>query len=432
MLTAATPQIAYLSFDAVPAPKGAAIHIESFVRALGQSWGQVALVTVSAHSPGQPAADWPAVTHTILPAAGKTLIDRVLHFRQHLQTWLQGKQFEVMHVRSIFEGFPIAQNKPQYCRWLIFEVNGLPSIELKYRYPKVVDDPELMHKLLSQEQICLEAADQIITPSPVTKDYLVQQRGISSATIHVIPNGVDPALVTYHAPRSAPSLETLNLLYFGTLSTWQGVDLALEALALYRRDFDARLTIVGPARGNQVVSLEKLAHKLAVTDAIQLLAPVSQTALVTLMHQADAILAPLKANDRNLVQGCCPLKVLEGMASGTPVITSDLPVTQALGETQHHFLAVCPGSAKAMKDALLRLRTEPTLRLRLSQAARSQIETHYTWNQAHRSLLQVYRQLGRQRDREIERPEILGRPQPGEPWPRIAKAPGQTIPRSFP
>ena len=240
----------------------------------------------------------------------------------------------------------IAQNKEQLCRSLIFEVNGMPSIELKYRYPKVADDLELMNKLLVQEQICLETADHIVTPSPITQQYLIN-RGISAAKIQVIPNGINLSCLSYQPPRPIPTIQILNMLYFGTLSAWQGVELAIEALALYRREHDAQLTIVGPARGQQAEQLMKLARKLGVAEQVHILPAKPQAELTALMHQADVIIAPLKANDRNLVQGCCPMKVLEGMGSGTPMITSNLPVTLSLGENEKHFFG---GSARFGKS----------------------------------------------------------------------------------
>lgn len=386
-----TLPIAYLSFDVVPSHKGAAVHIESFVRSLAQQYGQVELVTVAA-GPNAPTVNWPNVNHTVLPAVGKTLIDRVIHFRQHLQRWLRGKFFDVIQVRSIFEGMAIARHKQQFCNALIFEVNGLPSIELKYRYPKVADDLELMNKLLIQERLCLEAADSIITPSYVTRDYLIQ-RGAASAHIQVIPNGVDLSIFTYQKPRVDLSISALNILYFGTLSAWQGVDLAIDALALYRRNFEASLTIVGPAKEKQIAKLEKLARKLKVTESVDILPAKPQAELAKLMHSADVVVAPLKANDRNLVQGCCPLKVIEGMASGTPVVTTKLPVVMDLGEHEQHFLAVRPGSAKAIKDAMLRLRADSGLRRSLAEQGRKQVEQTYDWAIAHRNLLNIYEQL---------------------------------------
>ncbi len=386
--------LAYFSFDIVPAPKGAAIHIEAFVGAIATQFGSLNLVSVSPTPDLIPALErWPNVYHTALPARGKTLLERVLSFRRQLDQWIGHQRFQAIHVRSIYEGFPIAQRKQSLCDLFILEINGLPSIELKYRYPLVAEDDELMHKLVAQEALCLQQADQVITPSALTKAYLME-RGVAPDKIAVIPNGVDLDVFTYQAPRSIPDGEPLKLLYFGTLSAWQGVDLAIEALDLYCRDFPAVLTILGPARPQQVRSLLRRAQRLGQQDRIQILEPVSQAQLVQQMHDADVILAPLKPNDRNCVQGCCPLKVLEGMASGTPVVSSELEVVDALGEHGQHFLLGRAGSAKAIKDNLLLLREAPTLGQRLSKEARSHIEQFYTWKQSTQALVKVYESLG--------------------------------------
>ncbi len=122
----------------------------------------------------------------------------------------------------------------------------------------------------------------------------------------------------------------MRLLYAGTLSSWQGVGIALEALQQLRRDLPARLTIVGHGRPKQLKLLREKAWELGVGDAIEVLAPVSQVELAGLHHSHHAVLAPLAPDDRNLVQGCCPIKVIEAMATGTPLIASDMPVVRAL------------------------------------------------------------------------------------------------------
>jgi glycosyltransferase involved in cell wall biosynthesis len=415
-------KLAYISFDTVPAPKGAAIHIGAFARSLAGAFGEIQLVTVSSTSTGTKAEEiWPGVIQTTLPALGDTLINRVLYFRTMLKAWWPKERFAVVHIRSIYEGLPIAIGKQKLCDRLIFEVNGLPSIELKYRYPAVAEDRELLHKLIAQEQICLAAADAILTPSFVTRDFL-QQRGVPATKIHVIPNGVDLNVFTPKgdkddkddkddkgefflsplSPSSPSSPSSFRLLYFGTLSAWQGVNLAVEALALANRDFRAELTII--AAGNSRVarsqevryvrSLKQLAIELGVADLLTLLPAVTQTELVRHLHAADAIVAPLTPNDRNSIQGCCPLKILEGMASGTPVITSNLPVVRELGVDGEHFLLVKPGSAKAIKDAICQLQTTPELANKLAMAARERIASHYTWEQAGEALVNAYQELG--------------------------------------
>ena len=104
-------------------------------------------------------------------------------------------------------------------------------------------------------------------------------------------------------------------------------------------------------------------------------------------------LVPLPANDRNVVQGCCPLKLLEAMAAGVPVVASDLPVVRALADPEQHALLVRPGSAKAIKDGILRLAADPHLGRRIAQAARRRIERELTWRHAEERLIASYRRL---------------------------------------
>lgn len=420
-------RIRYVSFDRVPAPKGAAVHIAAFVRALGRAYAPVQLVTLApSPEPGieRPVIDWraspranplyPGVTHVGLEVRGRNLIERALAFRGQLASLWGGRRIPAVHVRSIYEGYPIARRKPALCDKLLYEVNGLPSIELKYHYPAVVEDRELMAKLAAQEQALLRAADLIVTPSRVTAE-LLHARGARPERVRVIENGVDVNLFHYREPRpwQRPdgSDRPVRLLYCGTLTPWQGIGYALEALRLYRRDFPAALTIVGPGRRKHRQRLADLCHTLDLgplyepdADAdsppsdrpdapVTLLRPMSQAQLAALHHEHDAVLAPLPANDRNLVQGCCPLKVIEAMASGTPLVASDIPVVRDLVRADTEALLVKPGSGKAIKDALLRLRVESGLGRALSRAARDRAERQWTWERSCARLIATYEEL---------------------------------------
>src|SRR5579872_138695 len=384
-------RVAYVSFDTVPAPKGAATHIEAFARALARGLGAVELVTVAAGNEASPRVErWPGVFHSELPAVGKSLIDRVLCFRRYLRHWFSGRNFEAIQFRSIFEGFGLTGRAkppvPPRSR-LIFEVNGLPSIELKYRYPRAADDRELTRKILAQEDACLRAADLVVTPSGVTQGFLAS-RGVDTAKIRVIPNGVDVSL--FRPCPDRPPGDAMRLLYFGTLTSWQGVELGIRAVARMR----ARLTIVGTANHKQREALVGLAAKLGVGAEVQILPPVPQTELAEHVRASDAVLVPLTLNDRNLLQGCCSLKVLEGMAAGVPVIASDLPVVRELGCDGVHFLLVKPGSVDQIADAALRLWTDRSLAQQIARQGREHVEARYTWELAGDALLSAYCDLG--------------------------------------
>ena len=384
----------YACFDVVPAPKGAAVHIAAFAQALGRAFGRVELVTVAPPGPApSPTERWPGVVHHALPAPGEHLIARVLAFRAAFGRFWGERRVPLAHVRSIHEGYPLAKLKGKQVERLLFEVNGLPSIELKYHYPAVAEDRELMDKLRAQEDACLEAADLVVTPSAVTAAYLAS-RGVATERLRVIPNGVELEVFAHAPPEPLDAARPLRLLYAGTFTAWQGVDAAVEALALVRRERPATLTLVGPARARQARELLELAHRLGVAEHVALREPVSQAELAALHHAHDAVLAPLVPNDRNATQGACPLKILEAMAAGTPVIASDLPIVREVAEGGVHALLVRPHSGKAIKDALLRLCAEPGLGARLSAAARARVEERFGWERAQAALVDAYASLG--------------------------------------
>ncbi len=383
-------RLAYVSFDTVPAPKGAAIHIEAFVRALAARFGGVDLVTVAAGAQATPPIErWPGVLHTEFPADGRSLIDRVLYFRQFLSRWLRPRRFEAIQFRSIFEGLPLVRSRGR--ARLIFEVNGLPSVELKYRYPAMVDDRELVRKIVSQEKACFDAADLIVTPSGVTREYLISARGVAPLKLRVIPNGVDLDLFSEGPLKRAGGF---SLLYFGTLAAWQGVELAIRALAQIRQEADATLTIIGAGTAAQRDALSGLAAKLDIANHVVILQPVPQRDLAAYIHASDAVLAPLSLNDRNVTQGCCPLKILEAMAGGSPVIASDLPVVRELGCDGAHVLLVKPGSVDQIAHAALRINSNRELGRLIARQARAHVEANYSWDRACNALVSAYEELG--------------------------------------
>jgi glycosyltransferase involved in cell wall biosynthesis len=385
------PSLVYASFDRVPSPKGAAVHIGAFAEGLARAFGRLDLVTVGPEDLATRSAFGEGIAHHTLPALGATLIERVLHFRIRFGAWWGGRRARVAHVRSIYEGYPIALRKGQTCDALVFEVNGLPSIELKYHYPDVADDRDLVEKLRVQEQRCLDAADLVVTVSEVTAGHL-ESRGVDRDRIRVIRNGVDTDLFAYRPPRPWDD-RPVRLLYSGTLSPWQGVGDALDAVALVNREFAATLDLVGPARPGQARALRERCHDLGIADRVRLVGPVGQDELACLHRDCDVALAPLRPDDRNLLQGCCPLKVLEAMASGTPVIASDLPVTRELARPGEEAILVRPGSAKAIKEALVLLRDLPELRTSLAESARRRVECEFTWVRAQRALAAAYEEV---------------------------------------
>lgn len=393
-----SPKLLYVSFDIVPSPKGAAVHIAQFARTLAARYGALQLVTVSASSSDGAAPHSyqerlaPGIEHLSLPAFGNNFLDRVLCFRRFLENWCSSRYFDIVHFRSPFEGYWLAQQKGKIFKRLVFEVNALPSVELKYRYPQIAEDIVFLEKLIGQEQYCLTQADHVITPSRITANFL-KARGLDESRIRVIPNAVDLELFRYLQPNPIKNDEIVRLLYFGTLSAWQGVEQALNAVELIKREFPVHLNIVGAGKAQQLAALKIRINRLGIESAVTILPPCAQSDLLKHIHDSHIVLAPLSANDRNLQQGCCPFKILEAMACGRPLIASALPVVQEIAGDDPSVLLAKAGSAASIRDRVVELKESPELLLDSVQRARLRIEENFSLDYTGQLLCQAYDEL---------------------------------------
>ena len=84
--------------------------------------------------------------------------------------------------------------------------------------------------------------------------------------------------------------------------------------------------------------------------------------------------------------------VLEALAGGVAVVSTDVGGVPYLVEHRRSALLVPPQNPQAMADAMLLLLEEPDLKERLRQAG-LQLADQYTWAQVRPRLLQVYRSV---------------------------------------
>lgn len=390
----------YTAFDMVPSPKGASTHITYFIRGLVDAGFDVTLIT--AGDPSLPDCEiyygakllrvpWVGDPHFLRRAVdfGAFVLDHVTN----------QPTYDIVHVRSIWGGFPLIQVKQHHQFKLLYEVNGLPSIEMKYHYAALVETA-VSDKLKEQEMATLHAADAIITPSQVTAAYIASLR-IPPKKITVIPNGFDEERFKVKTPvgQSVETAVTASpaalplILYVGTLADWQGLDVLLHALALVVTQQPCQLRIVGQGRKRQRKMLAKQARKLGIDAYVTLETAVPHAHIPTIIAQADICVAPLGYNDRNVVQGCCPIKILEYMACGKPIIAANLPVVRELVCPDMEALLFTPDDPAALAQAILTLLTEQSLAQTLGQNAAHRAWREFTWSLAQSRLISVYQAI---------------------------------------
>lgn len=195
--------------------------------------------------------------------------------------------------------------------------------------------------------------------SQVEKQHLAGVLG-NTPSIHLLPNGV--AVGDYAAIAAAPEPDTL--IFAGSLR--------------YRPNYDAMrwfITAVWPA-----VTRARPAARLMITGAhdelpLPAAGNVVRTGFVDdvrpLIASAWLSIAPIFAG------GGTRLKILESLASGTPVVATSKGA-EGLDVLPGEHLLIADDAA-AFAAHVVALLSDPTLRARLSRAARALVETHYDW-----------------------------------------------------
>jgi glycosyltransferase involved in cell wall biosynthesis len=383
------PRVLYTAFDIVPSPKGASTHILHNIRGLVNSQLDVHLMTPNdGLLPTEDMLDGASVTR-IPQDLTQNFLARAVHFGKMVHAHLATAQYDVVHFRNVWDGIHIAQNKKRFGYKTLFEVNGLPSIELKYHYPGL--DPELLAKIKEQEIATLHLSDAIICPSNVTRDYIASL-GLSRKLITVIPNGVSPSDFSA-SPLPSREGRIPTLLYIGTLADWQGLEVVIKALPKILEAQPVQLRIVGRGRSRQRKVLSKHIRKLGVEGSVFVQPAVPHHEIPALIAESDICIAPLGLNDRNVTQGACPIKVLEYMASSRPLIASNMPIVRELVREDVDGLLFSPNDPEDLARKVLMLLNDVELSKRLADSATERALTKFTWHESQKKLVKVYEKL---------------------------------------
>ncbi|GMV33087.1 MAG: glycosyltransferase family 1 protein [Chloroflexi bacterium CFX1] len=384
------PNILYTAFDIVPSPKGASAHILHNLRGLVNRGHAVHLITPNdGLLPPEDTIEGAQVTR-IPQDLSQNFLARAVHFGRSVMAHLAlNPGYDVVHFRNIWDGFHIAQNKKKFGYKTLFEVNGLPSIELKYHYPGM--DAGLLSKIKEQEIATLHLADAVICPSNVTRDYIASL-GLDRKRVTVIPNGVSPSDFAF-TPLPVRDGRVPILLYVGTLADWQGLDIVIKALPKILESQPVKLHIVGRGRSRQRKALAKQIRKLGLEEHVIVQPAVPHHEIPSLIAGADICVAPLALNDRNVTQGACPIKILEYMAAGRPLLASNMPIVRELVREDVDGLLFSPNDPEDLARQAVQLLKNMELSQRLAESAAAHVREKFTWHESQKKLGKVVEKL---------------------------------------
>ena len=189
----------------------------------------------------------------------------------------------------------------------------------------------------------------------------------------IIPNGID-------TNRFRPDLEPIpsmkdkkrkNILFVGRFDPRKGLKFILQAMpSIVERVPDAHLTVIG---GGPLEKWYKKQVAPEVASNISFVGFVSPEELPRYYVSSDIYVSPATGGES------FGIVLLEAMASGVPVLASDIPGYRTVMEDGVEGMFVPPEDPEAIADKVVELLNAPELRARMGKSGRKKAVNLYSW-----------------------------------------------------
>jgi glycosyltransferase involved in cell wall biosynthesis len=225
----------------------------------------------------------------------------------------------------------------------------------------------------------LNRSDYIVVPSGFLQGVF---RGFGIDT-ETIPNIIDPSRFEFCAARASRCKLGPHLVVTRNLESIYGVETAIHTAKILSAEMPGlRLSIAG--EGPQREQLQELVRQLGLDQVVKFTGKLTPEQIASLYLEADIMLNPTTVDNM-------PNSVLEALASGIPVITTDVGGIPYMVEDGETALMVKVGDAEGMAHRVRRLLNEPGLFARLVENGKQQVLA-YTWSEVKQKWLDKYAQ----------------------------------------
>ncbi len=279
---------------------------------------------------------------------------------------------------------------------VVYEVRGFWEDTWLSRHAGTRDltDSDRYIRTRGLETHCMLAADLVVTLGEAMRAEIVA-RGVQPDKVIIVPNGVSEdflqPLPEAGELRTALGLEAGEHVVglVSSLVAHEGIGTLLEAVKILgERAIGARVLIVGD--GPERTALERQAAALGVNAIFTGRVPMSA---VRDYHAVLDVFVVPRTPDR-VCQLVTPLKPVEAMASGLPVVVSAVGGLTEIIEDQVTGLTFPPLDADALADRLAGLLASPQDRAALGARAREWVARDRTWAHNATRYRAAYERLG--------------------------------------
>lgn len=247
-----------------------------------------------------------------------------------------------------------------------------------------------------QETRCMREADAVVTLGAAMAEEIIG-RGVAADKVTVVPNAVDEAFL-----QPSPDAADLRARWgipgdafvVGTVSTfygYEGLDVLVRAAADLRgRGEPVWVLLVGD--GPELPRLRRLVAETGLDETVIFPGRVPHAEVRRYYSALDVFAVPRTGH--RVCHLVTPLKPVEAMASGLPVVASELPALRELVEPDVTGGLIPPEYPHALADYLQQLLYSPNKRKKMGQAARDVVARDRTWRAVAARYRTIYAALG--------------------------------------
>jgi glycosyltransferase involved in cell wall biosynthesis len=317
-----------------------------------------------------------------------TFVEELLKFQKQ-----SGIQYRLVHTNywiSSWVGMELKKKQP------LKQVHTYHSLGA-VKYKSVTTIPMIASTRLAVEKAVLETAERIVATSPQEQDHmrsLVSTKG----NIDIIPCGTDIHRFGSWTKESARATLGIDqdekvVFYVGRFDPRKGIETLVRAVgqSKLRGQEKLKLIIGGGSRPGQSDGIERdriegIVAELGMSDFTIFPGRLGDDILPAYYAAADVCVVPSHYEPFGLV-------AIEAMASGTPVVASDVGGLQFTVVPEETGLLAAPKDEADFADAIDRILSNPDWRDQLGKGARARVESKFSWEGVAHQLSDLYTNL---------------------------------------
>ena len=214
----------------------------------------------------------------------------------------------------------------------------------------------------------------------------------------LIPNGVSPEVFPFPTDNEllgfrenlSISKDDLVLFGLGRMVLKKGFEYLIEALPKIREKVP-HVTLILGGDGSDLARLKSVAQEKGVSDMIRFTGTINRLEVPIYFYLCDLFVLPAVVDPKGNMDGC-PIVILEAMACGKPVVSSNISGIPVVVQHDKTGLLVAEKDPEALATAIIALLENKTQREQFGIAGHQRIREELTWTQTIEQFISIYQQ----------------------------------------